>query len=653
MKQILINCEELQTRVAVVQDGILQDFFMERNIRDTMVGSIYKGRIKNLEPSLQAAFVDIGCGKNAFLHYWDMIPASEETLETSDDDGEGEGDGEISGNDESDDDDNLNPPTRAQNNPNPNQNPIPNQPSQRSSNRRRRRPRKNPQQQGADQQPKVAESSSPLKGLLAKVREIFSPGKKKTAPAAAGVLAPAPRGGQQQRQPQAPRKARSDGDSVAPVGDDDRDRKSDQSRNRHRPSRRPPKTGPAVEDIPNLFKVDQEILVQVTKGPIGTKGARVTTNLSIPGRYLVLLPNSSHIGISKRVEERDERDRLRQMIRGLKLPKNMGLICRTVGAGRKQEHFQRDLDLLLDYWHKGEQIAATHRAPVCVYQEPDLAERALRDCLTEDVDEVVVDSEETYQRATELIKRYNKQDSTRVKFYQNPTPIFHSFGLTQQLDGVFNRKVPLPSGGYLCIDETEALIAIDVNTGKNRSGKDQPETILATNLEAVKEIARQLRLRNLGGIIVLDLIDMRQKKDQQVVFKTFKDLLAEDRARTKIYQLSPLGLLEMTRQREHESMESAIFDNCPYCKGSGLVKSTTSMSVDIQRRLNEILGRRKPGQKLKVAVHPRVADRLNNNDRKLVDGLKQEYSCEISFHSDQSLHIEEFHISDAVSGQNV
>ncbi|NLE56563.1 MAG: ribonuclease E/G, partial [Lentisphaerae bacterium] len=210
-----------------------------------------------------------------------------------------------------------------------------------------------------------------------------------------------------------------------------------------------------------------------------------------------------------------------------------------------------------------------------------------------------------------------------------------------------------PSGGYLCIDETEALIAIDVNTGKNRSGKDQPETILATNLEAVKEIARQLRLRNLGGIIVLDLIDMRQKKDQQVVFKTFKDLLAEDRARTKIYQLSPLGLLEMTRQREHESMESAIFDNCPYCKGSGLVKSTTSMSVDIQRRLNEILGRRKPGQKLKVAVHPRVADRLNNYDRKLVDGLKQEYSCEISFHSDQSLHIEEFRISDAVSGQNV
>ncbi|NMA45424.1 MAG: Rne/Rng family ribonuclease [Lentisphaerae bacterium] len=645
MKQILINCEELQTRVAVVQDGILQDFFMERNVRgDTMVGSIYKGRIKNLEPSLQAAFVDIGCGKNAFLHYWDMLPASEDALETSDDDNDDNGGNGHEDNGGNNDEDKLNPPKRAQNSRSQNQNQPTgqNQNPQRSS-RRRRRPRKAPQQSEQAQQPKVAESSSPLRGLLAKVREIFSPGKKgaKASPAAT------PRSSQQ-----AQRKAKG-GDSGGAPTDDERDSKKDQGRSRRRSPRRPAKTGPAVEDIPNLFKVDQEILVQVTKSPIGTKGARVTTNLSIPGRYLVLLPNSSHIGISKRVEEREERDRLRQMIRSLELPKNMGLICRTVGAGRKQEHFQRDLDLLLEYWRKSEQIAATQRAPVCVYQEPDLAERALRDCLTEDVDEVVVDSEETYQRATELIKRYNRQDSTRVKFYQNPTPIFHSYGLTQQLDGIFNRKVSLPSGGYICIDETEALIAIDVNTGKSRGGKDQPETILATNLEAVKEIARQLRLRNLGGIIVLDLIDMRQKKDQQTVFKTFKDLLAEDRARTKVYQLSPLGLLEMTRQREHESMESAIFDNCPYCKGSGLVKSTTSMSVDIQRRLNEILARRKPGQKLKITVHPRVADRLNNNDRKLVDGLKQDYSCEISFHADQNLHIEEYRISDAVSGQNI
>jgi Rne/Rng family ribonuclease len=644
MKQILINCEDLQTRVAVVEDGILQDFFMERTLRDSMVGSIYKGRIKNLEPSLQAAFVDIGCGKNAFLHYWDMIPASEEMLETGDDDNSDSQDADdeqqADGNDAQ-----LSPPTRAQRRSNPA--PRPAAAPQRSSNRRRRRPRKNPQQTEAKRAAAVPESASPLRGLLAKVRDIFSASKK--SPAAPARPKTARKSARQSSTPAPAQKSRA---GAAAQGSP-REGRKDSGRSRQRSTRRPAKNSSAVEEIPKLFKVDQEILVQVTKGPIGTKGARVTTNLSIPGRYLVLLPNSSHIGISKRVEEREERERLRQMIRGLELPKNMGLICRTVGAGRKQEHFQRDLDLLLECWHKGEQIAASQRAPVCVYQEPDLAERALRDCLTEDVDEVVVDSEESYRRATELIKRYNKQDSTQVKFYQNPTPIFHSYGLTQQLDGVFNRKVPLPSGGYICIDETEALIAIDVNTGKNRSGKDQPETILATNLEAVKEIARQLRLRNLGGIIVLDLIDMRQKKDQQTVFKAFKDLLAEDRARTKIYQLSPLGLMEMTRQREHESMESAIFDNCPYCKGSGLVKSTTSMSVDIQRRLNEVLARRKKGQKLRVAVHPRVAERLNNNDRKLVEGLRQEYACEISFHAEQGLHIEEFRISDAVSGQNI
>ncbi len=647
MKQILINREEMQTRVAVVHDGVLHDFFMESTSKDRLVGSIYKGRIKNLEPSLQAAFIDIGCGKNAFLHYWDMLPATQEMLE------DGDSDAEESPRQQQ---------QRQSQKPQQPQQPQQQQPNGAVPPQGQRPPRggrtgamppNSPKVMGhkAVSEPAPAKPARPLT-FFERMKAFFQPKKaidtQSSAPqqfTTKQVNRPSPQSAGQPTRPTAA-KPTADGQSA------DGAPKANNSTRRKRP-KRPSKPQPTVDDIPSLFKVDQEILVQVTKGPIGTKGARVTTNLSIPGRYLVLLPNSTHIGVSKRVEEREERDRLRKMIRSLDLPANMGLICRTVGEGRKKEHFQRDLDLLLDNWRKGEALAAKHRAPYCVYQEADLVERALRDCLTEDIDEVVVDSQDVYNRANELLERFNKKDSTRLKFYQNPTPIFIKYGLSHQLDSIFSRTVKLPSGGYICIDETEALIAIDVNTGKNRSGKDQPETILTTNLEAVAEIARQLRLRNAGGIIVLDLIDMRQKQDQQKVYKALKEQLAEDRARTKIYPLSPLGLLEMTRQREDESVESAIFDSCPYCKGSGLVKSDVSVSVEIQRRLNELLARRKPGQKITIVVHPHILERLKNEDSRVFDDLQKDSRCEFTYVSEPKMHIEAFRLLDTVSGQEL
>ena len=570
MKQIIINSEELQTRVAVVCDGVLHDFFMERNERDRLVGSIYKAKIKNLEPSLQAAFVDIGCGKNAFLHYWDMLPASQDMLE---DDGETEEE-EI--------------PEAAP------------QPVQR-------------------QEPKVKKPTG--NGFFARLCKLF--------------------------------KREEEAEPVAvPEVKEQRQAKPAQRQQQKRKQKQPKQQKPTytVEDIPNIFKEGQEILVQVTKGPIGTKGARVTSNLSIPGRYLVLLPNSTHIGVSKRVEDKPERDRLRRMMRELRIPSNMGAICRTVGAGMKPEQFQRDLDILLDAWKKGN--SQSKHAPACIYQEPDLAERTLRDCLTEDVDEIITDSQEVYDRAIELMRSYNMQGLVKIRLYDSPTPIFNKNNLSQQIEGIFNRKVNLPSGGYICIDETEALIAIDVNTGKNRTGKDQPETILATNMEAVAEIARQLRLRNVGGLVVLDLIDMRSKKDQLAVYKKLKELMGEDRAKTKVYPISPLGLLEMTRQRENESIESTIFDDCPYCKGRGLVKSATSMSVEIQRRLNEICAKRKI-RKLTVCVHPRILERLNNEDRKLITDIEMEHGAEIIFKSDNMMHVEDYQILDSSNGHKL
>ena len=803
MKQILINSEELQVRVAVVEDGRLQDFFMERTNKDRIVGSIYKGRIKNLEPSLQAAFVDIGIGKNAFLHYWDMLPATQEMLEG---DGETDDDEELvkpgeereEANRLSDSDSSFDPPSppesresaleeepeepedsedsekaevpeapeesegaevpevperaeapedpenagatlasnllgdnaqsgllslskkadagsdgeafearlpenpppqqeqdssqnnrpRKDNNPNrrnrgPNPNGVPAaaQPgapaagdSGDGQGRHRRRRGGRNRGRGTSENPvsnlTLPKAEAPKKSALRRfvdaVRGLFGGSAPSTQKPAANPAVPAERknelvpltsSGQGANRPgkplpqprgeaaKGPKEGQGAGNALVPI-----------TSNGPKPAKNPPKPkkpekkGPTVEDIPNLWHVDDEILVQVTKGPIGTKGARVTANLSIPGRYLVLLPNCQHLGVSRRVEDHAERVRLKQMVKTLEKPDNMGLICRTVGAGLKKEHFQRDLDILLDAWKKGEQ-RATRKAPVCVYQEPGLVERTLRDCLTQDIDEIVVDSQEAYNQAKDMLERFDRINEVKLKLHSNPTPIFIRYGISQQIENISNRKVMLPSGGYLCIDETEALIAIDVNTGKNRNGKTQPETILETNMEAVKEIARQLRLRNIGGLVVLDLIDMRSRKDQMAVYRAFKQYTSEDHARIKIYPISGLGLLEMSRQRESESLESTIYEDCPYCKGRGLIKTATSVSVEIQRRLNELLARKKDIKSFVITVHPKILARLRTTDHKVMNAMAAEYSRQLTFAANPDLHIEEYHITDKETGK--
>ncbi len=820
MKQILINSEELQVRVAVVEDGSLQDFFMERTNKDRIVGSIYKGKIKNLEPSLQAAFVDIGIGKNAFLHYWDMLPATQEMLEGDgeiDDDDEltkpGEereeanrnsdsdtsydppsppqqsAEGELADEDEDEDEDqpaeelaeaavapeeaqpaetasapegpkpenlpeapadgaeeaekkednslasNLlhsdaksgllalskkeepakepedggafeatlpeNPPPQQEQdagnapkgNRNPNQQPRrqprdgngapggnsdadgqtpPSANGDQGGRHRRRRNNRNRNRGGAAVPDSAAapvampaqEPKSP--SLLRRFLKALYFWKKKPETKPATTISPAvpsgsgeilpltssqkgtakPRPAQEQpaqnRNPQQPQQGRG----LVPIAPG-----SPKPVKAPQKPKKPEKKKPTVEDIPNLFHVDDEILVQVTKGPIGTKGARVTANLSIPGRYVVMLPNCSHVGVSRRVEDHEERIRLKHMVKNLQKPDNMGLICRTVGAGLKEEHFQRDLDILLDAWKKGMQTAEKRRAPVCVYQEPALVERTLRDCLTQDIDEIVVDSQEAYNQAKEMLERFDRINDVTLKLHNTPTPIFIKYGISQQIENISNRKVMLPSGGYLCIDETEALIAIDVNTGKNRNGKTQPETILETNMEAVKEIARQLRLRNIGGLVVLDLIDMRSRKDQMAVYRAFKQYTSEDHARIKIYPISGLGLLEMSRQRESESLESTIYEDCPYCKGRGLIKTATSVSVEIQRRLNELLARKKDIKCFAITVHPKILARLRTSDHKVLDAMAAEYSRQLTFSANPDLHIEEYHITDKETGK--
>lgn len=534
-KKIVLNCEKLETRFALLNDSRLEEYQIERAQVEPSVGSIYIGKIVNLEPTLQAAFVNIGTEKNAFLHYWDMIPASYDKIESE----------------------------------------------------------TIPEEDLADEAKKKATGiSKRLKSLLRK-------------------------------SPQS----------------------SQQLREKEKRRRRQKIT---LKDIPEMFPQGTELLVQVVKGPIGTKGPRVTTNISIPGRFLVLLPYSSHIGLSSKIDNGTERNRLRKILSELDVPKGMGLICRTVGEGRKSIFFKRDLDMLLDYWHKVEIALEKPVVPSVVYTEPTLLERTIRDFMTDDIDQIIVDGDAEYLRIFKALDKFGgRRMANRVVQYNKAKPIFEYYEIKPQVNSIFQRQVQLPGGGYICIDETEALIAIDVNTGKNRSAKDQPEVILSTNMEAAEEIARQLRLRNIGGLVVIDFIDMRSAKDRETLFKTMKRLVKPDRAKMKLLPLSKLGLLEMTRQREHESLMHTVYSPCPYCNGSGRIKSAVSMSVEIQRRLSEIL-KRNQGKNIscRIFMHPDVLSRLKNEDANILNELEDKYGKLLSFRADATLHHEEFKVVD-------
>lgn len=540
-KQIVLNCEKLETRFSMLNNGKLEEYLIERGQCEPRVGSVFIGKIVNLEPTLQAAFVDIGTGKNAFLHYWDMMPAADESEEDINDEHE------------------------------------------------------------KPAMPAVAVEPRNKK------RTSFSEKLRRVLGQTAG---------------------------------------SKQLREKEKSRRRKKIT---LKDIPDMFPAGTELLVQVVKGPIGTKGPRVTTNLSIPGRYLVLLPYSDHIGLSSKIDNAQERQRLKKILSELDVPEGMGLICRTVGEGRKSIFFKRDLDMLLDYWHKVELVMSKGVVPSIVYSEPSLLERTIRDFITDDIDEIVVDNDTAFHAIhNELVKFGGARMARKVIMYDRDIPIFERLKIEDQINDIFKREVQLPGGGYICIDETEALIAIDVNTGKSRKLGDQPETILQTNLEAAEEVARQLRLRNIGGLVVIDFIDMRSAHDRETIFKNMKKLVKSDRAKTKLLPLSKLGLMEMTRQRENESLKDTLYDPCPYCNGSGNIKSVMTMSVEIQRRLNEVLRRRnsRTGLSVRVIMHPDVLARLKNEDAGLLQELEEKFGKNLSFRADAILHHEEFKLVD-------
>ncbi|MBO6103337.1 MAG: Rne/Rng family ribonuclease [Opitutales bacterium] len=509
-RELVINVEPLEKRVALLENGLMQKFETERAGDESMVGAIFKGKIQNLEPGLKAAFVDIGQQKNAFLHYWDIFPSA------------------------------------------------------------------------------TSDNSYEI------VRENRSKEQKKNA---ALKL--------------------------------------------------------SNKDIPEKFPIGTDIVIQITKTQIGTKGPRVTTNIAIPGRYLVLMPYGGQCGISRKIEDKKERERIKKILRSMKIPEGMGVIVRTAGQGKRWTYFVRDLNMLLDIWARVQHKIENEPGPALLYKEPDIIERTARDFLTEETDRILIDNKADYDKITASVAKTSRRACSKVQLYKDNIPIFERYNIEKQITQTFQRRVPLPSGGEIVVDETEALTAIDVNTGSHK-GKDADgkDFILQANLEAVAESARQVRLRNIGGLIIIDTIDMKSRKDRQTVYKKLRDEMEKDKAKSQVLPISQLGILQMTRQRHHQSNASEIYSTCPYCGGKGIVKSSRTMSVEIQRKIVAIARAiRARGEEREIAMlillHPDNLKLMQNEDYEYLINLEKAYNLKLTFRADPSYHVENFRILDA------
>ncbi len=506
-REIVINAGNHETRIAILEEKDLVEVMVERPESQRRVGDIYKGRVNAVLPGMQAAFVDLGLEKTAFLHASDLHPSEDDVDELFDDEEEdGKEDGEKGG---------------------------------------------------------------------------------------------GGRGGRWRRDEPVPR----------------------------------------IEDA---LQKGQEILVQITKEPIGTKGPRVTTQVSLPGRYLVLMPGHDHIGVSRKIEDRQERARLKALIKDIR-PKGSGLIVRTVGAERGKKEFQDDIKYLEQLWAKVDKTSQRAKAPAILHREMELTTGLIRDIFTEDVAQLVIDSKEEYKEILEYLKTYVPELSSRIKLYRGQEPIFDHFGIEAELEKAMDRKVWLKRGGYITIDQTEALVAIDVNTGRFTGKKNQEDTIFKTNVEAAEEIARQLRLRDLGGIIVLDFIDMEIEANKKAVLETLRSRLKRDRSRTKAFAVSDLGLVEMTRQRQRPSLATYFNQDCPECGGTGKVLSLASATIRIERMLRRV-GLRAKEKVLLLRVHPDLAVHLVEQNSDLLENLERTYKFRIEIRDDPSLRRDEIRL---------
>ncbi len=395
--------------------------------------------------------------------------------------------------------------------------------------------------------------------------------------------------------------------------------------------------------IEDRLQEGQDILVQVAKEPIGSKGARITTHITLPGRHLVFMPTMDHVGVSRRIEDEVERKRLREIMCEIK-PAYCGFIVRTAAEGAEKEKLHSEVDFLAKLWQSIQRRAENAPVPGMVYQELDITLRAVRDLFTKEVDRLVIDSETEYRRILNFTETFLPSLRNSVELYEGEEPIFDAYGIEMEIQRALSKKIWLKSGGYIVIETTEALTAIDVNTGRYVGKRNLEETILKTNLEAVKEIAYQLRLRNIGGIIIIDFIDMEKEPNREKVWNALRDAMHKDKSKSNILHMSELGLIEMTRKRTKESIGQVLCEPCFYCDGEGYLKSKQTVCYEILRELerqrNEFFGRN-----LLVLAHPEVVAMFCDEERAPLERVEEKMHARIVVKADPNLHLEHYDIS--------
>jgi ribonuclease G len=502
--ELIVNVTLGETRVARLENGVVAEVYIERSREASVVGNIYKGKVVRVLPGMEAAFIEVGLDRTAFLHASDIV-AEEMHVVTE-----------------------LAP--------------------------------------GADE-----------------VKDV----------------APGP---------------------------------SEAAKYRYRGAR-----------IQDLLKEGKDIIVQVAKDALGTKGARLTSFISLPGRYLVYMPTVDHLGVSRKIESDKERKRLKNMIEKLRKGISGGFIVRTASEGLTQKEAKADINYLTEMWKSIEDKSEKSKPPASIHSDLDVVLRVVRDLFTEDVDRMVIDSVPEFDRISSFVSKFNPKLKNRIEIYQGDEPIFDAFGIEVEITRALGQKVWLKSGGYIIIEQTEALTAIDVNTGRFVGKRNVEDTILKTNLEAVKEIVYQLRLRNIGGIIILDFIDMQRIVNREKVYNALQEVLKNDRARTKITKISSIGLVEMTRKRTREDIRNILADPCPYCEGKGYLKSPNTICYEVFREIR----REMPDIKEKhivVYAHPTVVNTLYDEERRSLENLEAKYKKRVTIKAVPDYHLEQFDI---------
>ena len=567
-REILINGSQRETRVAILEDDRLVELLVDRPDHRRSVGDIYLGRVEAVLPGIQAAFVDIGQEKSAFLHASDLLePDEDEEPE-----------------EEADEADETDPPDTSA---------------------------------GGSA---VAEEGGAEEGAADRRTNWRAAGRERR------------------------RRGRGRG-AATEAGNGNGG--NGEVRQREISSRR------ALPNIQDILKKGQTLPVQVTKEPIGTKGCRVTAQISLPGRFLVYMPYASKVGVSRKIESREQRAKLREMVSKL-LPKDAGgVIVRTVAEGVTEEHFRREIDSLLALWRKiNRKKTFVRRAPALLQRETSLTRGIIRDLFSAKVDALHVDSKELYNEIEQYLNQIDPELMGRVQYYTDATPLFDKFDIESEIRDLFKARVELPTGGSLVIQPTEALISIDVNTGRYTGKKDPEKTILRTNLEAAREIARQIRLRDIGGIIVCDFIDMETRGNRDKVLQELRTHLGRDRARTKALAVSELGLVEMTRQRVRPSLWHSMTTDCPTCGGSGRVFTPEVVARRLERALKRA-GHEHRERQLTVRLHPEVALYLLEEEPKLLQTLSKLTGLDLELRDDPMMRLDEFRLMSRPAGRDV